>query len=164
MCNVSLSNMVVHHSPSISRVAHQEYPHARAGVGNRCHLKLGCTGSYIPLYEGDTTNSLCMCAFSAINGSLPISRPCLIHYPSVPQCFFPHCKFFVLLQKCLPISSQASGQRGRWQLQTSPVEQWSLSKSFGQSDARAEFSLGWGSAHLRWQDLALPVCMSLILE
>lgn len=164
MCNVSLSNTIVHHSPSTSRMAHQEYPHTRASVGSRCHLRLGCSGSYISLYEGDTTNSLCMCAFSAIKGSLPISRPCLRHYLSVPQCFFPHFKFFVLLQKCLPTYSQTGRQWGRWQLQMSPVEQRLLFQPFGQSDAGTEFPQGWGSAQLRWQDLALPVCMSLIFK
>lgn len=88
-CNVSHSNTVVDHSPRISRMAHQEYPHTRAGVGNRCHLRLSCAESYISLYEGDTTNSLCMCAFSSIKGCWPVSRPCLIHYLSVPRCFFP---------------------------------------------------------------------------
>lgn len=157
MCNVSLSNTIVHHSPSTSRMAHQEYPYMRAGVGSRCHLRLGCSGSCISLYEGDTTNSLCMCVFSAIKGSLPTSRPC-------PTMFFPHCKFFVLLQRHLPIYSQASGQRGRWQLQMSPVEQWSLFQPFGQSDAGAELPQGWGSAQMGCQDHVLPVCMSLIFK
>lgn len=45
-------------------------------------------GSSVLLYEGGSTNSLPMCKFSTRKGSLPISRPCLIHYLSVLHCFF----------------------------------------------------------------------------
>lgn len=40
------------------------------------------------LYEGESSNSLCMCKFSIRTGGLPISRPCLIHYLSFLPCFF----------------------------------------------------------------------------
>lgn len=151
ICSVLLSNTIVHQSPSTSRMAHQEYPRMRrARVDNRCHLRLVCAGSYISLYEGSTTNSLCMCAFSTIKGGLPTSRPCLIHYLSVPQCFFPHCKFFVALQKCLPIYSQASRQRGRWQLQAVlviPLDRVVQE----QSSHRAEVQSSWGDRTLPYQ-------------
>lgn len=110
-CNVSHSNIIVDYSPSISRMAHQEYSHTRAGVGNRCHLRLSCAELYISLYEGDTTNSLCMCAFSAIKGCWPISRPCLIHYLSVPQCFFATVNYLYCSRSTSPFTARQAGRQ-----------------------------------------------------
>lgn len=160
MCNVFLSNTIVHHSPSTSRMAHQEYPHTRASVGSRCHLRLGCSGSYISLYEGDTTNSLCMCAFSAIKGSLPISRPCLRHYLSVPQCFFPTLNSLYCSRSASPPTARQAGSEAggscRCHLLSSDYCFSPLDRVMQeQSSLRAEVQPSWGDRTLLYQSACL---------
>lgn len=156
MFNVSISKTTVHHSPSISRMAHEEYPRKRAHVGNRCHLKLGCTGSHISLYEGDTANSLCMCAFSTVKGSLPISRPCLIDYLSVPQCFFPTVNSLYCSRSASQSTARQAGRDAggscRHHLLNSDHSVSPLDRGMQeQSSLRAEVQSSWGDRTLPYQ-------------
>lgn len=155
-CNVSHSNTVVDHSPRISRMAHQEYPHTRAGVGNRCHLRLSCAESYISLYEGDTTNSLCMCAFSSIKGCWPISRPCLIHYLSVPQCFFPTVNYLYRSRNTSPFTARRTGRQAGGSCRCHLLNSDHCSSPLDtvmqeQSCLRAEVQWSWGDRTLPYQ-------------
>lgn len=130
-------------------MAHQEYPHMRAGVGNRCHLSLGCSGSYISLYEGDTTNSLCICAFSAIKGSLPISRPCLRHYLSILQCFIPTVNSLYYSRSASPSTGRPAGREAGGSCRCHLLSSDHCFSPLGrvrqeQSSLRAEAQSSWG--------------------